>query len=70
MVKHKATCTVDILFIPTPLVFFLTTLYSVTAHGLVLILFLCYLVALITDLVLVINIVVINSCMKDRFTIN
>ena len=50
MVKHKATCTVDILFIPTSLVFLP---YNVTAHNLVIILFLCYVLALITVLVLV-----------------
>ena len=67
MVEHKAT--VDILFIPTSLAFLP---YNVTAHGLVLILFLCYVVALITVLVLVIDIVVqlINTCMKDKFPIN
>ena len=58
MVKHKATCTVDILFIPTSLAFLP---YNVTAHGLVLILFLCYVVALITVLVLVIDNIV-NHC--------
>ena len=55
MVKHKATCTVDILFIHTSLAFLP---YNATAHGLVLIFFLCYVVALITVLVLVIDIVV------------
>ena len=55
MVKEKATCTVDILFIPTSLAFLP---YNVTAHGLVLILFFCYVVAFITVLVLVIYIVV------------
>ena len=53
MVKQKATCTVDILFIPTSSAFLP---YDVTAHGLALILFLCYVV--ITLLVLIINIVV------------
>ena len=48
MVKHKAICTVDILFIPTSLAFLP---YNVTAHNLVLILFLCYVLALITVLV-------------------
>ena len=56
MVKHKATLrpTLDILFIPISSAFLP---YNVTAHGLVLILFLCYVVALITVLVLVIDIV-------------
>ena len=56
MVKHKATCTV--LFIPTSLAFLP---YNVTAYGLVLILFLCYVVALITVLVPVIDNIV-NYC--------
>ena len=55
MVKEKATCTVDILFIPTFLAFLP---YNVTAHGLVLILFFYYVVAFITVSVLVIDIVV------------
>ena len=52
--------TLDILCIPTSLAFLP---YNVTAHSLVLILFLCYVVALITVLDLVIDIVVqlINS---------
>ena len=66
---------VDIFFISISLAFLP---HNVTAHGLILRSFSCYVVALITVLVLVIDIVasdnivnqLINSCIKDRFPIN